>query len=148
MENGSKCPRSIDCPDFRYKNEEPYSRQVKLLKDISSVVPLEKVAIGFETLGNDVLVQQMSYADPTLLWSTASVKEHEAGTFFHECSQNMTRENVLSSPGHRCGSPVAEQSWGSKFNATDIIGMLSAVESATGKSLAGVGTFTLDGMMW
>jgi len=146
--NGSKCPRSVDCPDFRYKGEEPYSRQVKLLKDIGAVVPLEKVAIGFETLGNDVLVQQMSYADPTQLWSTASVKEHEAGTFFHTCSQNMTRENVLKSPGHRCGSPVLEQTWGSKFNATEIIGLVAAVEQATGKSLAGVGTFTLDGMMW
>lgn len=56
FENGSKCPRSVDCPDFRYKGEQPYARQVKLLNDIKAVVPLEKVAIGFETLGNDVLV--------------------------------------------------------------------------------------------
>jgi len=60
----------------------------------------------------------------------------------------MTRENVLQSPGHRCGSPVLEQSWGHKFNATEIIGLLAAVKQATGKELSGVGTFTLDGMMW
>jgi len=41
-----------------------------------------------------------------------------------------------------------EQSWGHKFNATEIIGLLAAVEQATGKALGGVGVFTLDGMMW
>jgi len=148
MEAGSRCPRSVDCPDFRYKNEEPYSRQVKLLKDISSVVDLSKVAIGFETLGTDILVQQMSYADPTQLWSTASIKEHENGIYFHKCTQNMTRENVLQTPGHRCGSPVLEQQWGHKFNASEIIGLFGAVKTATGKDLGGVGTFTLDGMMY
>merc|ERR1711939_892907 len=148
MEQGSRCPRSIDCPDFRYKNEEPYSRQVKLLKDISSIVDLSKVAIGFETLGTDVLVQQQSFADPTQLWSTASVKEHENGVYFHKCTQNMTRENVLQTPGHRCGSPVLEQQWGHKFNASEIIGLFAAVNSATGKELGGIGSFTLDGMMY
>merc|ERR1711896_24478 len=47
----SKCPRGIDCPDFRYQNEQPYSRQVSLLTSLGKVVDLTKVAIGFETLG-------------------------------------------------------------------------------------------------
>jgi hypothetical protein len=54
----SQCPRGIDCPDWRYIDEEPYSRQLNLLKSLSKVLDIGKVAIGFEVLGTDVLVQQ------------------------------------------------------------------------------------------
>ena len=51
MEIGSKCPRGIDCPDWRYEGEDDYFRQLKLLEKLSKIVDLKKVAIGFETLG-------------------------------------------------------------------------------------------------
>merc|ERR1712083_281763 len=37
---------------------------------------------------------------------------------------------------------------GHKFNASEIIGLFAAVNSATGKELGGIGSFTLDGMMY
>jgi len=75
MTQVSKCPRSLDCPDWRYHNEEPYSRQMKLLKKLSTVFDLDKLSIGFETLGVDVIVQQRSYTDKALPWTTATNKE-------------------------------------------------------------------------
>jgi len=75
MTTSSKCPRSLDCPDWRYHNEEPYSRQIKLLKKLSNIFDLSKLSIAFETLGVDVLVQQLSYADKALPWTTATNKE-------------------------------------------------------------------------
>jgi len=67
-----RCPRGIDCPDWRYKNEEPYSRQLKMLKSLSKVYALDKLSIGFESLGNDKFVQQKSWSDPLLPFSIAS----------------------------------------------------------------------------
>ena len=51
-----RCPRSVDCPDWRYKGEEPYSRMTSMLYSLDKVIGMEKVSIGFETLGNDQLV--------------------------------------------------------------------------------------------
>jgi hypothetical protein len=48
---------------------------MKLLKKLSRVFDLDKLSIGFETLGVDVLVQQMSYEDKALPWTTATNKE-------------------------------------------------------------------------
>lgn len=48
-----RCPRAVDCPDWRYKNEEPYSRMVKMIKSLSKVIDMDKVSIGFETLATD-----------------------------------------------------------------------------------------------
>ena len=51
-----RCPRSVDCPDWRYKNEEPYSRMTKMLYSLDTVISMDKISIGFETLGNDQYV--------------------------------------------------------------------------------------------
>jgi hypothetical protein len=48
----------------------------------------------------------------------------------------------------RCGAPLLAQNWGLKFSADDIIGLTAALQSATGKTLAGIGMFTLDGVLW
>lgn len=56
-ESNSKCPRAVDCPDWRYEKEPAYSRQMKLLKSVAKVLDLAKVSIGFETLGTDELIQ-------------------------------------------------------------------------------------------
>lgn len=79
-------------------------------------------------------------------WSTASTQDHEKGIYFHECTQNMTRDNINDKK--RCGNPVLEQQWGLKFNASEVIGLDKAVQSQLGKSLGGIGTFTLDGMLY
>lgn len=142
----SRCPRAVDCPDWRYKGEEPYARQVKLLKSIAKVTALDKVSVGFETLGTDVLSQMQSWADPALPWSTASVKDHEKKIWFNPCTTNMTVDNVNG--GKRCGNPVLQQQWGLKFNASEVVGLFKAVKAQTGQDLSGIGVFTLDGMMW
>lgn len=49
-----RCPRAVDCPDWRYKGHEPYHNQMKMLKSLSKVINLDKVSIGFETLGIDL----------------------------------------------------------------------------------------------
>lgn len=99
-----RCPRAVDCPDWRYKNEEPYSRQIKMLSSLSQVIDMDKISIGFESLGNDKLVQQKSWSDPLLPFSVASAQDHEHGKFFYECTTNMTRDNLAQ--GHRCGAPT------------------------------------------
>merc|ERR1719456_2027689 len=76
----SKCPRGIDCPDFRYKGEQPYSRQIYLLKSLSQVVDLSKVSIGFETLGIDVQVQMQAWEDHALPWTTSPPSAHKPPT--------------------------------------------------------------------
>jgi len=48
---------------------------MKVLKKLSTVFDLEKLSIGFETLGVDIVVQQRSYADKALPWTTATNKE-------------------------------------------------------------------------
>jgi len=147
MTTNSKCPRALDCPDWRYHKEDPYSRQVKLLKKLATVFDLSKLSIGFETLGVDVLVQQQSYADKALPWTTATNKEKwNKAQFFHECKHNVTLENPMGSM--RCGSPLLQQQWGLKFNSSEVIGLSKKIEEETGKDLAGIGVFTLDGMMW
>jgi hypothetical protein len=151
MEISSKCPRGIDCPDWRYEGEEPYARQVKLLKSISSVIDLSKVAIGFETLGTDVLVQLQAYQDHGLPWSTANPKKHqwpvpyEDLKFYEKCTQNMTADNYKEEK--RCASAIGWQQWGAKFDAKDIVGLEAAVKKELGKELSGVGLFTLDGVI-
>jgi len=52
-----RCPRAVDCPDWRYKNEEPYASQVKMIKSLGQVIDIEKISIGFETLGTDLAFQ-------------------------------------------------------------------------------------------
>merc|ERR550514_2288886 len=151
QEVNSKCPRGIDCPDWRYKGEPPYSRMVKLLKSLSSVVDLSKVSIGFETLGVDVQVQMESYEDHALPWTTAALKEHkpptpyENYTYYKECTQNMTVDNYKENK--RCARPLLYQQWGPKFDADEVVGLEAAVQSQLGKTLAGVGFFTLDGVL-
>merc|ERR1719456_1025451 len=96
QEINSKCPRGIDCPDWRYKGEPAYSRQMYLPKSLSKVVDLEKIAIGFETLGIDVQVQMQSWEDQALPWSTSPMKAHKPPTpynnytYYKPCTQNMT----------------------------------------------------------
>merc|ERR1711964_491968 len=151
MEINSKCPRGIDCPDWRYKGEEPYSRQIKLLKSISKVVDLSKVSIGFETLGIDVQVQMQAWEDHALPWTTARLKMHKPPTpyknytYYKPCTQNMTMENYHENK--RCAMPLLSQQWGPKFDADEIVGLEGAVQSQLGKPLAGVGFFTLDGVL-
>jgi len=147
MTTNSKCPRSLDCPDWRYHNEEPYSRQIKLLRKLSKIFDLSKLSVGFETLGVDVLVQQMSYADKAPPRTTATNKEKwNEAKFFHECKQNVTLEDPLGA--NRCGAPLIQQQWGLKFNASEVIGLSRKVNEEFGHDIAGIGVFTLDGMMW
>lgn len=44
--------------------------------------------------------------------------------------------------------PLLSQQWGLKFKADDVLGLEAAVRKATGKDLAGVGFFTLDGVLF
>jgi hypothetical protein len=146
MTVNSKCPRSIDCPDWRYEGETNYSRQLALLESLGNVVDLNKVAIGFETLGIDVQVQYQAYADPTLLWPPVTQQQIDSGLYYLPCTQNMTKDNIAQEM--RCGQPLLAQQWGLKFNADDVIGLSKAVLQRTGKTLAGIGMFTLDGVLW
>jgi len=147
----SACPRAIDCPDWRYKGEQPYTRQVKLLKSISAIVDLAKVSIGFETLGIDVQVQMESWEDHALPWTTAPLKDHKPPTpyknytYYKPCHQNMTVENYKDNK--RCAMPLLSQQWGPKFDADEVLGLEGAVRTQVGKELAGVGFFTLDGFL-
>jgi len=147
----SRCPRSIDCPDYQYGDEPRYSRQVKLLKSLQKVVDLSKISIGYETMGIDVQVQLQAFDDKALPWTTASLKEHnqptpyENYTYYKPCTQNMTLDNYKE--GKRCGMPLANQQWGPKFSAKDIVGLEGAVQSQLNARLAGVGMFTLDGCL-
>jgi len=142
----SKCPRGIDCPDWQYEGEPRYSRQMKLLGSLAKVVDLEKVSIGFETLGIDVQVQMAAYADPALPWTDVTPdqlqKEH---IYYTQCVQNMTAENEKDEK--RCAQPLLTQQWGLKFNASDMLGLDQEVQKQFGKSLNGVGFFTLDGVI-
>ena len=149
LEIGSKCPRSIDCPDWRYEGEEDYSRMVKLLKSISKVVDLGKIAIGFETMGGDVQVQMEAWEDPAMPWDTVTNKQVWEEQHYHDkCTQNMTAGNITGAEDQkRCAQPILSQVWGAKFNATDIAGMEAAVRKNLGKDLAGIGIFTVDGVL-
>jgi hypothetical protein len=142
MEVGSKCPRAIDCPDFRYEGEDAYASQIRLLKSISQVVDLSKVSIGFESMGTDVQVQYEAYEDPALPYGTAPFPTVN-GTYYEPCTQNMTADNIKD--GKRCGRPLNVQEWGPKFSAKDIMGLEAAVKAQLGVELAGIGLFTLDG---
>lgn len=147
----SKCPRGIDCPDFRYQGEQPYSRQLFLLKSLTKVVDLAKIAIGFETLGVDVQVQMQSWQDHALPWTTSPLKAHEPPTpydnytYYKPCTENMTLANYKDQK--RCAMPLLSQQWGPKFDADEILGLEAAVKQQLGKQLAGVGFFTLDGVL-
>jgi len=57
----------------------------------------------------------------------------------------MTFENYKD--GKRCGMPLFSQQWGPKFDADEVIGLEKAVKQELGKQLAGVGFFTLDGVL-
>ena len=147
----SKCPRSIDCPDFQYEGEERYSRQVKLLGSLQKVIDLSKVSIGFETLGVDVTVQYQSWEDHALPWTTSSPNNHKSPTpyenykYYDPCTMNMTLDNYQSNK--RCAMPLLFQQWGPKFSAKDIVGLEAAVQKQLNARLAGVGMFTLDGCL-
>jgi hypothetical protein len=151
LEVNSKCPRGIDCPDWRYKDEKPYSRQLKLLQSLSKVVDLSKITIGFETLGIDVMVQMGSYEDKALPYDV--VDWRKGGEYWKKCKQNLTKADVmagaLTKGGEldRCAQPLLSQQWGLQFNATEVIGLEKAVEESTGKKLAGIGVYTLDGIV-
>jgi hypothetical protein len=146
LEIVSHCPRALDCPDWRYDDEEePYSKMVKVLASLSKVVDLSKIAIGFETLGGDVQVQMEANEDSALPWTSANTSEMTEGTYYHDCTQNMSLENYKDQK--RCAQPLLSQVWGPKFSATDIIGLEAAVCSKLGKNLAGVGLFTIDGVL-
>ena len=145
----SKCPRGIDCPDWRYEGEEDYSRQIKLLESISKVVDLSKVAIGFETLGIDVEVQMVSWQDKALPWSNITDKEKwsDDARFYRPLTKNLTTAAVKAGalekePLYRGAQPLLSQQWGLKMVAEDIVGLEAAVEKKTGKKLAGIGIFT------
>ena len=156
---GSKCPRGIDCPDWKYKGEEDYSRQIKLLKSISTVVDLTKVAVGFETLGTDIMVEYESYQDKALPWSTAPIKSHKPPTpyskmvYYKPCNEDSKNGTKGHKDSKRCGNPLLWQQWGPKFSAKDIVGLEKAVVAkiteglGKGKGLAGVGMFTVDGVL-
>ena len=58
----------------------------------------------------------------------------------------MTTDTVNA--GFRCGNPVIQQQWGLKFNASEVMGLFKAVKDKTQQDLAGIGVFTLDGLMW
>jgi len=147
LEVNSKCPRRIDCPDWRYEGEEDYASQVKLLQSLGQVVDLEKISTGFEALGIDVQVQMQAYVDPALPWTTATKEEiFDQGTYYHDCTQNMTVDNIDGEK--RCAQPLLAQQWGPKLKAADILGLEQAVQKATGKGLGGIGLFTLDGVLW
>ena len=75
-----------------------------MLESLGTVIAMEKISIGFESLGNDKLVQQKSWSDPLLPFSIASAEDHEHGKFFYECTMNITRDNLAQ--GHRCGGPT------------------------------------------
>jgi len=159
IEIDSKCPRAIDCPDFRYKGEEPYSRQLNLLKSLSTVVDLAKVSIGFETLGIDVQVQMMSWQDKALPYTTEPVTAHQNPPtpykdfkFYDTCSVNITLDSFkktaqMGTSLARCAMPLLSQQWGPKFNASEVLGLEGAVQKEFGKTMAGVGFFTLDGVL-
>lgn len=49
---------------------------------------------------------------------------------------------------NRCGAPLLQQQWGLKFNASEVKGLQEALIEETGSDLAGIGVFTLDGMMF
>jgi len=142
----SKCPRGIDCPDWQYEGEPRYSRQMKLLRSIAKVVDISKVSIGFETLGIDVQVQMAAYADPALPWTDVSPEElQKEHIYYKECTQNLTADNEKDEK--RCAQPLIASQWGLKFNASDMVGLDAAVVKEFGKSLNGVGFFTLDGVI-
>jgi hypothetical protein len=147
----SACPRAIDCPDWRYKGEAPYTRQIKLLKSISAVVDLSKISIGFEALGIDVQVQMEAWQDAALPWTTSPLKAHKPPTpynnytYYKPCKKNMTKANYKEKM--RCAMPLLSQQWGPKFKADDVVGLEKAVRSQLGKELGGIGFFTLDGVL-
>jgi hypothetical protein len=143
---GSKCPRAIDCPDWRYEGEEDYSKMLKVITSIGKVLDISKVAIGFETMGGDVQVQFEAYEDPALPWSTVSPEEiWNATKWYDNCTQNMTLDNYKEKK--RCAQPLLSQVWGPKFNASDIVAFEALVRTKTGKDLAGIGVFTVDGIL-
>jgi hypothetical protein len=152
VEVSSKCPRGIDCPDWRYKDEKPYARQLKLLTSLAKVMDLSKVAIGFETLGTDVLVQMAAYADKTLMWDTVNWLEDKEHRYHLGCTKNLTDADIASgaltgAKLERCTQPLLTQQWGLKFNASEMVALDAAVKDATGKGLAGIGVYTLDGIL-
>jgi hypothetical protein len=149
----ARCPRGIDCPDWRYEGEKPYSRQLKLLQSISKVIDLNKVSIGFETLGIDIQVQMKSYADKALPFTdVAPDSKWTGGPFWKQCNKNLTKADVEAGALNqgmiaRCAQPLASQQWGLQLNATEMYAMNLAVKEATGKELAGIGVYTLAGML-
>jgi hypothetical protein len=58
------------------------------------VVDLNKVSIGFETLGTDVLSQFQAYQDPALPWPPVTEEQKEAGYYYQPCTTNMTMQNM------------------------------------------------------
>merc|ERR1712072_1556213 len=85
----------------------------------------------------------------TVNWPDTTQKEHEQHIYYKPCKNNMTAGDTSGKmPHNHCANPLMEQQWGLKFNASEVLGLEAAVKKETGKELAGIGTFTLDGMIW
>merc|ERR1712139_526526 len=117
----------------------------------SQVVDLSKVSIGFETLGIDVQVQMEAWEDHALPWTTSPISAHkpptpyENFTYYKPCTQNMTVDNYHENK--RCAMSLLYQQWGPKFDADEVVGLEKAVKEELGKTLAGIGFFTIDGIL-
>jgi hypothetical protein len=126
---------------------------VKLLASLGKVIDLSKVAIGFETLGVDMQVQMKSYADKALPYTDVAPGEKwKGGDYWKQCETNLTKAGVASGALNgamvaRCSEPLVAQQWGLQLNATEMVGLEKAVKAATGKDLAGVGVYTLAGIL-
>ena len=57
----------------------------------------------------------------------------------------MTVGNIVQQK--RCGQPLLSQTWGPKFSPNDILTLEAEVRNTLKKDLAGVGLFTLDGVL-
>jgi len=92
-----------------------------------------------------------SWEDHALPWTTSPLSAHKPPTpyanytYYLPCTQNMTKDNYQENK--RCARPLLNQQWGPKFDADEIVGLEGAVQSQLGKNLAGVGFFTLDGVL-
>ena len=75
--------------------------------------------------------------------------------YYEACKKNLTDADVkagalTNTTGgslKRCAQPLLTQQWGLKLNASEIVGLEKAIHDETSKSLAGIGVYTLDGIL-
>lgn len=62
------CPRYLDCPDWQYKGEEPFQRQVEYFTELTSIkgLTLDKITFGLEFFFNKS--QWGPFPSPTLFY--------------------------------------------------------------------------------